>query len=100
MPRSGDERRAYLDGGIVTAGALQPRLKPGIASAVRRDGPFGQQLLAVPRALAAPARTPSPAPPRPQRAPTLAATAPEGNALRLVTRSFRPSGWFPPQLRL
>ena len=61
---------------------------------------FGQQLLAVPRALAAPARTPSPAPPDPQRAPTLAATAPEGNALRLVTRSFWPSGWYPPRLRL
>ena len=54
----------------------------------------------LPRAHAAPARTPSPAPPRPRRAPALAATAPEGNALRLVPRSFRPSGWFPPRWRL
>ena len=39
MPRSSDERWAYLDDVIVTAGALQPRLEPGIAIAVRRDGP-------------------------------------------------------------
>ena len=39
MPRSGDERRAYLDDVIVTAGMLQVRLKPGIAIAVLRDGP-------------------------------------------------------------
>jgi hypothetical protein len=39
MPRSGDERWVYLNGVIVTAGAPQPRLKPGIAIAVRRDGP-------------------------------------------------------------
>ena len=39
MPRSGDERWAYLDDVIVTAGALQPRLEPGIAMAVLRDGP-------------------------------------------------------------
>ena len=38
MPRSGDERWAYLNDVIVTAGALQPRLKPGIAIAVLRDG--------------------------------------------------------------
>ena len=39
MPRSGAGRRAYLNDVIVTAGALQPRLKPGIAIAVLRDGP-------------------------------------------------------------
>ena len=39
MPRSGDERRAYLDGVTIAAGALQPRLEPGIAMAVLRDGP-------------------------------------------------------------
>ena len=40
--RAGDERRAYLDDVIVTAGAHQPRLKPGIAIAVLRDGPSVQ----------------------------------------------------------
>jgi eukaryotic-like serine/threonine-protein kinase len=39
MPRSGDERRAYLNDVIVTAGAHQPRIKAGIAIAVLRDGP-------------------------------------------------------------
>jgi serine/threonine-protein kinase len=38
MPRSGDERWAYLNGVIVTAGAIQPRLKSGIGIAVHRDG--------------------------------------------------------------
>jgi serine/threonine-protein kinase len=38
MPRSGDERGAYLNDVIVTDGALQPWLKPGIAIAVLRDG--------------------------------------------------------------
>jgi hypothetical protein len=37
MPRSGDEHWAYLNDVIVTAGALQPRLKPGIAMAMHRD---------------------------------------------------------------
>jgi serine/threonine-protein kinase len=37
--RAGDERRACLDGVIVTAGAPQPQLKPGIAIAVLRAGP-------------------------------------------------------------
>jgi hypothetical protein len=37
MPRSGDERWAYLNDVIVTAAALQPWLKPGIAMAVHRD---------------------------------------------------------------
>ena len=61
---------------------------------------FGQQLLATPRTLAAPTRTPNPAPPRPRQAPALATTAAEGDALRLVPRSRRPSGWYPPLLRL
>jgi eukaryotic-like serine/threonine-protein kinase len=39
MPRSGDERWAYLNDVIVTGRALRPRLKPGIAIAVLRDGP-------------------------------------------------------------
>jgi eukaryotic-like serine/threonine-protein kinase len=36
--RAGDERWTYLNGVIVTAGAHQPRIKPGIAIAVLRDG--------------------------------------------------------------
>ena len=39
MPRSGDERSAHLDGVTIAAGAHQPRLEPGIAIAVLRDGP-------------------------------------------------------------
>jgi hypothetical protein len=61
---------------------------------------FGQQLLATPRTLAALARTPNPAPPRLRQAPAIATTATEGDELWLIPRSFRPSGWFPPQLRL
>jgi serine/threonine-protein kinase len=45
MPRSGEERWAYLKDVIVTAGALQPRLEPGIAIAVIRDGPSGPSAL-------------------------------------------------------
>jgi serine/threonine-protein kinase len=37
MPRSGDERRARLNDVVVTAGAIKPRLKSGIAMAVHRD---------------------------------------------------------------
>jgi serine/threonine protein kinase len=36
--RVGDERWAYLNDVIVTAGSVQPRLKPGVAIAVLRDG--------------------------------------------------------------
>jgi serine/threonine-protein kinase len=39
--RAGDERWAYLNGVIVTAGALQP----GIAMAVHRDGPSAPSAL-------------------------------------------------------
>ena len=35
--RVDDERWAYLNDVIVTAGAAQPRLKPGVAIAVLRD---------------------------------------------------------------